>query len=144
MSFVLTWNFESPVEWICLWIVRNPSTNQALGDLGGGGVDRTIDRTMYYIIGCLETKLKCGTFICHGGRDLWQDHASNYSNSGRDPRLCHITIIIRNSDRYLLHVELRLCIEYVHPFPPPIPIKITEQKLRHSKLQDMEWFDSFV
>jgi len=70
--------------------VPNPSTNQAWWGRWRGS--STIDRTMYYIIGCLESKLKCGTFICHSGRDLWQDRASNYSS--RAPRLCHITIII--------------------------------------------------
>lgn len=63
---------------------------------GGGRGGRTIDRAMYYVIGCLETKLKCGTFICHSERDLWQDQASNYSS--RAPRLCHVTIIITRTD----------------------------------------------
>lgn len=69
---------------------------------------------MYYIIGCLETKLKCGTFICHSGRDLWQDHASNYSS--RDPRLCHITIIITPTDIcYTLNYDTALNMSTLPP-----------------------------
>ena len=82
----------SSVERIFWWVylIRAPIKRGGGGGRWWGG--STIDRTMYYIIGCLESKLKCGTFICHSGRDLWQDHASNYSS--RAPRLCHITIII--------------------------------------------------